>query len=252
MSQTKMSKLSKRTLLSLLVLMGVGAAGGAAHAAAGQPGADSLPRDRLNLQATASVEVTRDVLGVTFTSTKEGTDAAAVQTALKQALDAALAEARKLAKPGQVDVQTGNFSLYPRYAPKGGINGWQGTAELLVEGKDVAAIAQLTGRVNSMTIARVGYSLSKEQRQKVEGDVVKQAIANFKARAADYAQQFGYGGYSIGEVNVNSMDSTPMLMAAPPVRFKAMAASADEALPVEAGKATVSVTVGGTVVMTLR
>ncbi|MBY0234703.1 MAG: hypothetical protein K2W93_06975, partial [Burkholderiaceae bacterium] len=103
MSQAKLSKLSKKTLLSLLVLMGAGVAGGAAHAAAGQPGADSLPRDRLNLQATASVEVTRDVLGVTFTSTKEGTDAAAVQTALKQALDAALAEARKLAKPGQVD-----------------------------------------------------------------------------------------------------------------------------------------------------
>lgn len=249
MSQAKMSKLSKNALLSLLVLMG---AGGAAHAAAGQPGVDSLPRDRLNLQATASMEVTRDVLGVTFTATKEGSDAAAVQAALKQALDTALAEARKLAKPGQVEVQTGNFSLYPRYAPKGGINGWQGTAELLVEGKDIAAIAQLTSRVNSMTIARVGYSLSKEQRQKVEGDVVKQAIVNFKARAADYAQQFGYGGYSIGEVNVNSMDNSPMPMAAPQVRFKAMAASADEALPVEAGKATVSVTVGGTVVMTLR
>jgi len=252
MSQAKLSKLSKNTLLSLLVLMGAGAAGGAAHAAAGQPGADSLPRDRLNLQAMASVEVTRDVLGVAFTSTKEGTDAAAVQAALKQALDTALAEARKLAKPGQVEVQTGNFSLYPRYAPKGGINGWQGTAELLVEGKDAAGIAQLSGRISSMNISRVSYSLSKEQLHKVEGDVVKQAIANFKARAADYAQQFGYGGYSIGEVNVNTQDSGPMPMAAPQMRFKAMAASADEALPTEAGKATVTVNVSGTVVMTVR
>jgi predicted secreted protein len=214
--------------------------------------ADALPRDRLNLTASASVEATRDVLGIAFSTSKEGVDATVVQAHLKQALDAALAEARKIAKPGQVEVQTGNFSLYPRYAPKGGINGWQGSAELLVEGKDAAAIAQLTGRISSMSIARVGYSLSKEQREKVEGDVTAQAIANFKARAGDYAKQFGFNGYSIGEVTINSSDSGPMPMAAPPARFKAMAASADEALPVEAGKATVSVTVNGSVLMTAR
>src|SRR6218665_291325 len=92
------------------------------------------PRERLSLSASASAEVVRDVLGVSFSTTREGVDAAAVQTALKQALDAALAEARKVAKPGQVDVQTGGFSLYPRHDPKTGkINGWQGSTELQVE-----------------------------------------------------------------------------------------------------------------------
>jgi hypothetical protein len=38
-----------------------------------------------------------------------------VQTQLKAALDAALAEAKKSAQPGQLDVRTGNFSLSPRY-----------------------------------------------------------------------------------------------------------------------------------------
>lgn len=209
------------------------------------------PLDRLNLSASASVEVTRDVLGVTLSTTKEGSDAASVQAALKQALDAALAEARKVAKPGQIDVQTGNFSMYPRYAPKvGGITGWQGSAELLIEGKDTAAIAQLAGRISSLTIARVGYSLSKEQREKVEGEVGAQAIARYKARAADYARQLGYGGYRIAEVNVNTAEASPMMAQAAPMRMKTLAMSADEALPVEAGKANVSVTVNGVVLMT--
>jgi len=215
------------------------------------------PLDRLNLSANASVDVARDVLGVTFSTTKEGADAAAVQAALKQALDAALAEARKIAKPGQVEVQTGNFSLYPRYAPPtpksttaGAINGWQGTAELLVEGKDTAAIAQLSGRINTMTIASVGYNLSKEQREKVEAEVTAQAIARYKVRAADYARQFGYGGYQIAEVTVNSESAMPMMAQAAPMRMKTMALSDAEALPVEAGKATVSVSVNGVVVMT--
>lgn len=210
--------------------------------------------DRLNLSASASLEVARDVLGVTFSSTKEGSDAATVQAGLKQALDAALTEARKIAKPGQVEVQTGNFSLYPRYAPPtskgaGAINGWQGTAELLVEGKDTAAIAQLGGRISTMTIARVGYTLSKEQREKVEVEVTAQAISRYKARAADYARQFGYAGYQIAEISVNSESVAPMMAQATSMRIKTMAMSADESLPVEAGKATVSVNVNGVVMM---
>jgi predicted secreted protein len=216
--------------------------------------AQALRKDALNLSATASQEVARDVLGVVFSTTREGSDATAVQTQLKQALDAALAEARKIAKPGQVEVQAGNFSLYPRYSSKPGagnaITGWQGTAELVVEGKDMGAIAQLTGRIGTLSIARVGYSLSREAREKVEGEVVAQAIARYKARAQDYARQFGFTGYQIGEVSVNTPDSGPMPMAAPMMRMKAAGAMADEALPVEAGKATVSVTVNGVIVMT--
>lgn len=208
------------------------------------------PRERIHLSASASTEVTRDVLNIGFATTKEGSDPAAVQMALKQALDAALEQARRIAKPGQVDVRTGGFSLQPRYAPKTGqINGWQGSAELLVEGKDTTAIAQLAGRISTLSIQRVGYSLSREAREKVEGEITAQAIARYRAKASDYSRQFGYGGYVIGEVNINANDdggTRPMFAAA---RMKTMAM--DEApLPTEAGKATVTVTVSGSVQMT--
>ena len=224
----------------------------AALPALAQQAGGSLPKDRLSLSATASIEVSRDTLGVVFSTSKDGSNAAAVQLALKQALDAALAEARKIAKPGQVEVQTGNFSLYPRYGSKNGqtyINGWQGSAELLVEGKNIGAISELTGRIGTMSIARVGYSLSKEAREQQESAVVAQAIAQFKARAADYVKQFGFSAYDIGEVSVSTQDAGPMPMAAPALRMKAAGAVMDEALPVEAGKATVSVSVTGSVVM---
>lgn len=213
-----------------------------------QAAPDAPPRERLNLSASATAEVTRDVLGVVFSTTREGPDATAVQAALKQALDAALAEARKAAKPGQVDVQTGGFSLYPRHDPKTGkINGWQGSAELQVEGRDAATIAQLTGRISTLTIARVGYSLSREAREKAEADITAQAIARYRAKAADYARQFGYGSYVVGEVSINSDEAAPR-----PVMMKAMrmsAEAADAGLPTEAGKATVTVNVSGSIQM---
>jgi len=212
------------------------------------------PSGVLSLSTSATAEVTKDVLAVTFSTTREGADAQAVQSALKQALDAALAEAKKIAKPGEVDVQTGNFSLYPRYTNpgKGGhpvISAWQGSAELGVQGKDIAAIAQLSGRIQTMTVARVGYTLSREAREKVETEVTAQAIARWRAKAAQMSLQFGYSGYSVREVNVATNDApqppVPMLM-----RATRASSPVEEALPTEAGKGEVTATVNGSAQMT--
>jgi len=210
------------------------------------------PDGVLGLSASASVEVVKDVLSVTFSTAREGSDASAVQAQLKQALDAALAEARKAARPGQLDVQTGNFSLYPRYAPptssgRSTINGWQGSAELIVEGRDMTAIGQLTARITTMTIAQVGFRLSREASQRVEAEIVAEAIAAFRAKAASYAKSFGYGAYSVREVTVSTNEPQPVPQ--PRLRMQASASSMADALPVEAGKAVVTASVNGTVQM---
>ena len=213
--------------------------------------ADTLPPPQgvVSLSSSATVEVTKDLLAISLTTTKEGQDAASVQSQLKQALDAALAEAKKSAKPGQLDVQTGNFSLQPRYTNKGVINGWLGTAELVVEGRDMQAIGQLTGRITTLTISGVSYNISRELREKTEGEVAAQAIGRYRAKAAEYAKQFGYAGYAVREVNVQSNDVGPIRPMATYARAKAMSASGDEALAVEPGKGSVTVTVNGTVQM---
>ena len=211
------------------------------------------PQGVLGLSANASVEVAKDLLVVTFSTTREGADANTVQAQLKQALNAALAEAKKAARPGQVDVQTGNFSIYPRYANAPGsgraptITGWQGSAEVIVDGRDMAAIGQLTGRITTMTIARVAYRLSREASQRVEGDVVAGAITAFRAKAESYAKLFGYGAYAVREVNVSSNDQQPVPMAM--ARTQMASASPADALSVEPGKALVTATVSGTIQM---
>ena len=229
----------------------IGAVAAAASVLAATASASDTPAPPsgvVSLSSSASVEVAKDVMSVTLSTTREGQDAAGVQAALKQALELALTEARRAAKPGQVELQTGNFSLYPRYSSKGVVSGWQGTAELLVEGRDMPAIGQLVGRINTLTIARVAYNLSREQREKAEGDVAGQAIARYRAKAADYAKQFGYAAYALREVSVNAGE--PVLVQQPMFRARAMASASDEALPVEAGKAVVTVSVSGTVQLT--
>jgi predicted secreted protein len=177
-----------------------------------------------------------------------------VQAQLRQALEAALTEARRSARPGQVEVRTGGFSLQPRYAPvrptnggaaTTGIVGWTGTAELVVEGRDHGAIAALPARLGSMRIVRTGFSLSRQAREKVESEVTAQAIAQFRVRADEVAKAFGFNGWVLREVSVQGGDPGGVPM--PVMRAQAAMAMADEALPVEAGKSAVTVSVTGTV-----
>jgi predicted secreted protein len=217
------------------------------------PSVAPTPQNVLNLGSTATVEVTKDVLAVTLSTARDGPDAAAVQAALKQALDAALAEARKAAKPGgALEVRTGGFSIAPRYgkapgASSGGpaINGWQGSTELHLSGTDVIGVAQLAGRITTLTIARVSQDLSGPVRERAQADASAKAITAFRADAAEFAKQFGYSGYTIREVSVSSDASivrTDMSMA--------RARSTADAVPVEMGQGSVTATVNGSVQMT--
>ncbi len=216
--------------------------------AAGATGASAQmmppPQNVIQLAASGSVEVQQDMLTLTMNSVKEAPDAGTVQAQLKQALDVALNEAKKSAVPGQMDVRTGNFSLYPRYAKDGKISSWQGTAALVLEGKDFGRISTTAGKIQTLTMGSVVFGLSREQRTKVEADAQAIAIDRFKAKAGDIAKGFGFTGYTLREVSVNANEDggmpRPQMMA-----MRAKTADSAEAVPVEAGKSTVVVTVSG-------
>jgi predicted secreted protein len=234
-----------RPLLAALVV------GLAACAALAQPAAPPWPppRDVLNLQASASVEVARDWLVLSFAAHHEGVDATTVQAELKRALEAALAEARRFARPGHIEVATGQFALWPRVGPRGVTTGWQGRAELVVQGRDLEGIGRLAGRITTMAVAAVAQQLSREARRRVEADVVEQAVERFRVQAREIARLFDHDGYTLREVTVSVFDSDaprpPML------RAEALVAPA-EVLPIEPGRATVTATVSGSVLMRRR
>lgn len=235
--------LLRPAVIALLAATALGATAARAH--------ETAPRDHtVSFGSSASLEVVQDLLGITLQVVRDGSDAATVQAQLKQVLDAALKEARKSAQPGALDVRSGNFSLYPRHGKDGKINGWQGQAELVLEGKDGPRVAQTAGRLTGMNVTSVGYSISRELAEKHEAEVTAQAIQQYRAKAAQLAKQFGYAGYTLREVSVQSGSEGG---GPRPVAYRAkaeMSMAADAPVPVEPGKGTISATVNGTVQLT--
>jgi predicted secreted protein len=207
------------------------------------------PQNVVSLQSSGSIEVQQDMLMISMNTTKDGADAATVQSLLKTALDAALSEAKKVAQPGQLDVRTGAFSMYPRYGRDGKINGWQGSTELVLEGRDFVRISATAGKINSLTLGQVSFGLSREARAKVEGEAQAQAIERFKTKASEISKNFGFSGYSIREVSVNANDQGFVPQQGRMMTMAAKSMSSDAPVPVEAGRSTVVVTVNGSVQM---
>ena len=234
------------TLFRYVLVLWTLAGGTAALAQTVLPGSAAEPRNLVSLAASGQVEVQQDWLSMTLATTREGIDAAAVQAQVKQALEQAMTELRPQLLTGQMEMHTGAFGLHPRYGKDSRISGWVGMAELIVEGRDMARIGTAAGKVQSMTVGNVQFSLSREARTQAETQAQGLAVERFKQRAQELARGFGFGGYTMREVNVSSDDGAgrpmPRLMA-----VGARAAMADAALPLESGRALVQVTISGAV-----
>ena len=216
----------RRVLMTGVITMAAAAgAGTAAHAQQAEP-----LRNVVQLSASGSVEVDQDWLQMQLSAVREGSSAAVVQQQLKQ-------------------VHSGSFGVYPRQDDQGKIKGWQGRAEVVLEGRDFARISQAAAQVQDMAVSSMGFGLSREGRQKVLEQAQADAIGQFKQRASFLAKQFGFSGYTLREVNVNTQDGfyAPRMQRAGLVMAVAEKADMASPVPVEAGKEQVTVQVSGSI-----
>lgn len=205
-------------------------------------------RNQVQLSASATVEVQQDWLSLSLSATREGSDPAALQSQLRQALEAALAVAKPMAQEGGMEVRTGQFSMQPRYNRDGKISGWAGTTELVLEGRDFARIGNAAGKVQTLVVSGTAFSLSRDARAKAESEAQGQAIERYKQRASNIAKGFGFGNYSLREISVSANDFLPVPRMAMMARSEKSMVS-DAPVPLESGKSNVTVVVSGTVVL---
>ena len=242
--RSKRAGFLRQSMAGLLMAAGTFGAASMAHAQN-----QEVLRNVVQLSATGQVEVSQDWLQMNLSATREGSDAGTVQKQLQQVVESAMRTLKPQVQGQDLQVRSGNFGVYPRHGNDGKIKGWQGTAEVVLEGKDFARITQAAAQASSMSIASMGFGLSKEGRAKVYEQAQSQAIDNFKQRASQLAKQFGFNSYTLREVSVNSQDGSyaPRMQRANGMVAAAAKMEMADPVPVEAGKEQVTVNVSGSV-----
>jgi predicted secreted protein len=201
----------------------------------------------LTISASATRELTNDVLSIYFRASRSSANATTVQEELRVALNAAIEIVRPHAKPGEMEVETSGFSVSPRYSSKGAITNYEGGTTMTLKGTDTAGIATIAAKVTTMVVAGTGNSISRKLRTSVEKELTADAIAAFRVKAQEAAAAFGYKGYAPGVVAIGGDRGYSPRGYRAAGAMEAMGGSAP--IEVESGKTEVSINVEGTVVL---
>jgi predicted secreted protein len=229
------------------LLLAIGAQVATAQSAAPFP---TPSRDALTLDATVVTEVIPDLAVITLAAEAQGIEAAVITREVQQAINAALAQAK--AAPG-VEARTGAFATSQRWNNKGTRDGWTVRAELILKAKDFAVLGTLAGKLaqQKLMIVGSGFELSRELREREEAGLIERGIAAFRNKAQTASRAFGFGNYTLREVNLGSIagDARPIQPKVYAMRAAVAQAADAEPVAIEGGKVILTLTVNGTVLM---
>lgn len=209
-------------------------------------GAQPVAPQRYNvveLSATAQREVANDLMTTQLFAELSDPNPAQLANQLNRVLAEAVRVAREYP---QIKIRTGNNQTYPVYGRNNQAQGWRGRAELRLETRDFAAGAALVGKLQSvLQLGGIQFAISPEARQKIENELIAEAIAAFRARAEIAKGALGGKSYKVQRLGVNAGGSGPSPR---PMLRQAMASEASVAAPpVESGESIVNVNASGAV-----
>ncbi len=203
------------------------------------------PRNQVSFSVAAEREVANDWTTGLIGTTASGSDPAELASRINKQMTAALA----LAKQAKgVKVTSGSYNTYPEYGDGNRIIRWQASQDLILESKDVDAVAELLGELQGqgLLLRSISFSLARETQRKLEDELIAEAIGAFRARASLVAKGFGKASFGLIAVNVGGGGYQPPM---PMMRGKMemMSADASVAPSFEGGTSHVRMDVNGTI-----
>lgn len=219
---------------SAALALGLGAAPTAAHEAA-------EARNRVSFQVERSREVPNDQVRAVVGVSAEDSDSARLADRVNETMAWALGVAKRAEG---VEVRSGGYQTYPVHE-KGAITRWRAQQDLQLESRDVAAVSELLGKLQSRLVLRgIEFGVSTEARRELEASLVAEALAAFRTRAEQVQKELGARDHELVSLSIHTPDAGgpphPMLM-------RSAAAEGVTAPSFESGESTLSSRVDATI-----
>ena len=207
---------------------------------------EQLNYNLVNIQADASRQVANDEMRAVLYIEKSHKQPAELSNQINQLMNQAQAMARKYS---QVKIETGTQSTHPVYDNDNNkLKEWRARAEIQLESKDFKAASQLISELQQhFQTQSINFSVSDDQRKKVENELMVEASKNFQQRALTLSQAWNKSGYNLVNLNLNTNNSypQPIMMRASMAKFSG--AEAADAQDVAAGESKITVNANGTI-----
>ena len=198
----------------------------------------------LTMTGTAEVELPNDEAVANFFFEAQDADLAKAQALVNQRVGDGTA-ALKRADP-KAQIETSGYGSFPVYGSGNrNIVGWRVRQGVTFRTDNLTNLPKAVAAAQSLlSLGGIDFRLSRAAREKVEAQLIQQAIANFNTRIAAAAQALGVppSRVRVEELNFGSREGGPVPMAA---RMAAMASDAVPAPTFEAGRSSERMAVSG-------
>ena len=198
--------------------------------------------NQVHIQVQSEREIANDQMQVLLVSEHQGKTAAALARKVNEDMAWALKKAKKTS---HFKVSTRAYQTYPEYRD-GRVIGWRVSQEMLVKSEKMADLSELVGELQEkLQVRQMHFSASKVSRDKLEDELIDEAMKAFEHRAGIIKKHMGNEDYRVVNIHVNSNSQAPQMMRN---RQRAMASMEMASAPaVEAGTSKVTVSVSGSV-----
>lgn len=213
--------------------------------------AQAAPPDRMaprpptvTLSAAATASVPNDRMQASLRTESDNADPAAAANTVNTRMGKALARAK--ATTG-VEASTSGYSSF-QVNEKNQPARWRVAQTLKLDGSDFAALSVLVSQLQAeggLVIDSTQFHVSDASRKKAEESLTQQAIKSWQARASEAARGFGFDGWRLGNVTIQTGDFMRPQPAMRAMSFEAKGAP----VAMEAGNSDVTVTVSGDAVL---
>jgi predicted secreted protein len=196
--------------------------------------------DRVQLDASASMDVDNDRMTATLFAQSESASAAVAASEVNDAVAWAL---DLLDAQTAIQVQTAAYHTSPVYR-NNEVRAWRVKQAIHLSGADSSLLGELVGRLQErLKMQNVSYEVSPQRRRMHVDQLTDDALGYFSERATRIAKTLGRGGYRLVQLSIRDDGRPPVPMA----RGLVMAAEAAPTAPAhfDAGTQTVTVTISG-------
>ncbi len=213
--------------------------------ASGSSFAETQEHRIITLQAETSREVQNDQMQATLYTELNNTNPTLLAKESAQIINRAMDLAKAYTT---VNVSNGTQSTYPIYNDKNKLTGWRGRAEIQLKTTDFKAGSELIAQLQSnMQLEAVNFSVSTEQRLKVENELLTEITKIFQKNAAQVQQAWGASKYELVNMNINNSSDQPRPY---PMMMRAAKFEASDAVPaqtVQSGNSLIRTTANGSI-----
>jgi predicted secreted protein len=202
------------------------------------------PKDQVSFRVEAAREVPNDWVSATLGVEEESTDLPGLAARVNQRMAAALALAKSDTK---LTVASGAYQTQPVY-DKTRIARWRASQDLSIETAEVAALADMAGKLQAqgLLLRGVVFSVAPDTKKRVDDELTVEALSVFRERAGLIARGLGRRGWNLVSLALGDASMPPPV----PIYRQRMAmetAAADVAPSFESGRSTVRVEVNATI-----